>query len=162
MKEGMRMEIRAYRPADCAEMAALFDQTVHTVNARDYTPQQLNAWSAGTVDLAAWNRSFLAHRTVVAVEDGVIVGFGDMDGAGYLDRLYVHRDRQGRGVATAICDALEAGVRGTVTTHASITARPFFEKRGYRVIREQQVLRRGVALTNFVMEKPARPADEGR
>ena len=37
--------------------------------------------------------------------------------------------------------------------HASITARPFFEQRGYRVVRQQQVERGGVLLTNFVMEK---------
>lgn len=39
------------------------------------------------------------------------------------------------------------------TTHASITARPFFEKRGYRVVRAQQVERQGLYLTNYVMEK---------
>ena len=40
-----------------------------------------------------------------------------------------------------------------VTTHASITARPFFEKRGYHVVKEQQVERRGVVLINYVMIK---------
>ena len=78
-----------------------------------------------------------------------------MDETGYLDRLYVHRDFQGRGVATALCDALEAQTPAPrYTTHASITARPFFESRGYRVTRAQQVERRGVWMTNFVMEKP--------
>ena len=126
---------------------------MHTVNANDYTKQQLNAWATGTVDLEAWNRSLTEHFTLVAMENGIITGFGDMDATGYLDRLYVHRDFQGRGIASALCDRLEASVSGPVTTHASITARPFFEKRGYRVIKEQQVERRGVLLTNFVMEK---------
>ena len=147
------MRIRAYQPSDCAALAALFYDTVHTVNAGDYTAEQLDAWATGEVDLAAWNRSFLAHRTVVAVEGETIVGFGDMDGTGYLDRLYVHRDYQRRGVATAICDRLESCVPGRIVTHASITAKPFFEQRGYVVVRAQQVERRGVALTNFVMEK---------
>ena len=31
--------------------------------------------------------------------------------------------------------------------------RPFFEKRGYRVVKEQQVERQGILLTNYVMEK---------
>ena len=48
---------------------------------------------------------------------------------------------------------LEQVCAGVISTHASITAKPFFEKRGYRVIREQQVERQGVALTNFVMER---------
>ena len=147
------MVLRAYRPGDCPSLAALFYETVHTVNAADYTPDQLDAWANGKVDVSAWNDSFLAHRTLVAEEAGEIVGFADMDG-GYLDRLYVHKDFQRRGIASALCDALEGASEAAVfTTHASITAKPFFEKRGYRVVREQQVLRRGVLLTNFVMEK---------
>lgn len=147
------MFLRKYTPADCREMAELFYHTVHTVNAGDYTPEQRNAWATGSVDLEEWNRSFLAHFTLVAVENGQIVGFGDMDPSGYLDRLYVHRDFQGRGIASAICEALEETVPGPVTTHASITAKPFFESRGYRVVREQQVVRGGVSLTNFVMRR---------
>ena len=55
-----------------------------------------------------------------------------------------------------MCDRLEGAVQGDVVTHASITARPFFEKRGYRVVKEQQVERNGVFLTNFVMVKRRR------
>ena len=95
----------------------------------------------------AFDRPYLGTR--VAVEGGVIVGFADLGPDGYLDRLYVHRDWQGRGVASALCDALPAAR----TTHASITARPFFEKRGYQVLRAQQVERRGILLTNYIMEK---------
>lgn len=143
------MNLRPYRPADCPALAELFTQTVHTVNARDYTPEQLDAWADGQVDLAAWNTSFLAHTTLVAVEGGQIVGFADLGPEGYLDRLYVHKDYQGRGVATALCNALP----DARLTYASITARPFFERRGWRVVREQQVERRGVLLTNFRMER---------
>lgn len=90
----------------------------------------------------------------VAIENGIITGFGDIDDTGYLDRLFVHKDHQGRGVATAICDLLEQTVgTDTISVHASITARPFFEKRGYVTVLQQEVERRGVKLTNFVMEK---------
>lgn len=146
--------LRTYTSADCGEMAKLFYDTVHSVNARDYTEQQLGAWADGHVDLDAWDRSFLAHNTVVAVEEGTIVGFGDMDSSGYLDRLYVHRDYQRQGIATRICDELEKSVNGTcIRVHASITAKGFFEHRGYRVVKEQQVQRKGVLLTNYLMEK---------
>ena len=148
------MTLRDYTKTDCAELAELFYDTVHTVNAKDYTQEQLDAWATGKVNLEAWNESFQAHRTVVAEMDGKIVGFGDIDETGYLDRLYVHKDYQRRGVATAICNALEQNSNAAeFTTHASITARPFFEKRGYTVVREQQVERRGELLTNFVMRK---------
>ncbi len=145
------MYIREYEPADCSEIAALFYQTVHEVNKQDYTIEQLNAWAAGKVDLAAWNQSFLEHYTLVAVENGRIAGFGDIDETGYLDRLYVHKEHQREGIAAALCSRLEAHVQGNILTHASITARPFFQKRGYKVLKEQQVERQNVLLTNFVM-----------
>lgn len=149
------MLLREYKPADCAEMARLFYDTVHTVNLRDYTPEQTDAWATGQVDLAAWDASFRAHKTVIAEQNGEIIGFGDLDAeAGYLDRLYIHKDHQNEGAATAICDALESAAKTqTVTTHASITAKGFFQKRGYVVVKEQQVERYGVLLTNFVMIK---------
>lgn len=152
--EAARIELRTYRQEDCEEISRLFYDTVHSVNARDYTEAQLFAWANGTPDLAAWNESFLAHYTLVAVENESITGFGDIRPDGYLDRLYVRKDRQGRGIAGRLCDSLEQKfpVR-KIITHASITARPFFESRGYRIIREQQVERNGILLTNFVMEK---------
>ena len=148
------MQLRKYTPSDCAQMAELFYQTVHSVNAKDYTQEQLDAWATGEVDSQVWDKSFRAHRPIVATESGKIVGFGDMDETGYLDRLYVHKDYQGQGIASAICDELERFAAGkTFTTHASITAKLFFQHRGYRVVRKQEVIRRGVALTNLVMEK---------
>lgn len=147
------MLYRAYQSSDLEELTALFYDTVHRVNAKDYTQAQLDAWATGQVDLDAWDRSLQAHVSIVAVEGQVIVGFGDMEPTGYLDRLYVHADYQGQGIASGICVRLERAVPGDVVTHASITARPFFEKRGYRVVREQQVERRGIPLTNYVMVK---------
>ncbi|HIY16674.1 MAG TPA: GNAT family N-acetyltransferase [Candidatus Intestinimonas stercorigallinarum] len=148
------MILRRYQSRDCPILARLFYDTIHTVNRRDYTQAQVDAWATGQVDLAAWDTSLSAHHTLVAEEGGVLLGFADMAEDGYLDRLFVHKDHQGRGIATALCDALErASAAPRFTTHASLTARPFFEGRGYRVVKAQQVERRGVLLPNFVMEK---------
>lgn len=147
------MFIREYRLSDGKELAELFYNTVHTVNAKDYAKEQLDVWAAEQIDLKKWNQSFQEHFSIVAMDDGIITGFGDIDKTGYLDRLYVHSDYQRRGIATAICNQLEATVQENIMTHASITAKPFFEKRGYKVIKEQQVERQGIFLTNFVMIK---------
>lgn len=148
------MIVRKYIPSDCKYLAELFYQTVHTVNAEDYTEEQLDVWADGKVDLEKWDQSFTAHDTVVVVIDDVIAGFGDMDQSGYLDRLYVHKDYQRRGVASAICNALENAIEADyITTHASITAKPFFEQRGYKVMKRQQVIRGGISLVNYVMRK---------
>ena len=148
------MVIRRYQPSDCGQMAELFYQTVHSVNAKDYTKEQLDVWATGKVDLTRWGQSFSAHYTVVAILDNMLAGFGDIDETGYLDRLYVHKDYQRRGIATAICDSLEQAFEvEKVVSHVSITARPFFEAREYLVRKEQQVVREGISLTNYVMEK---------
>ena len=46
--------------------------------------------------------------------------------------------------------------RRPFVTHASITARPFFERRGYVMVEEQRVLRKGVCLSNYIMQKGIR------
>lgn len=149
----LKMIIRDYQPSDCKEITELFYNTVHTVNAKDYTKEQLDVWATGQVDLEKWNQSLQEHYSIVAIENEVIVGFGDIDKTGYLDRLFVHADYQGKAIATGICNQLEQTIQGNITTHSSITAKPFFEKRGYRVIKEQQVERQGIFLANFIMEK---------
>lgn len=147
------VEIRRYEENDCKALVDLFYNTVHTINARDYSSEQLDVWASGNIDLEQWNQSLKEHFTLVAVCDGIVVGFGDIDASGYLDRLFVHAEYQGQGIATAICNMLEVSVTGNIVTHSSITAKSFFEKRGYRVVKEQQVERNGVLLTNFVMIK---------
>lgn len=148
------MIIRKYRASDCNKLANLFYDTVHNVNKKDYTLEQLNVWATGKVDLGKWNESFLEHYTVVAIDNDKIVGFGDIDKTGYLDRLYIHKDYQRRGIATAICNELESKVNtAQISTNASITAKPFFRKRGYKIIKKQQVEREGIILINYIMKK---------
>ena len=151
------MELRKYKSDDCVTLAEVFYNTVHTINSKDYTKAQLDVWATGNVDISGWDKSFCEHYTIVAEINGIIVGFGDMDDNGYLDKLYVHKDYQNKGVGTAIVTELEKqavshGV-SRFTTHASITAKPFFESCGYSVIRENTVVCGNIELTNFIMEK---------
>lgn len=145
------MQLKPYQPDNLTAMLALFHRTVHTVNAKDYTPQRR----------ARWDQTLREHLSLLAWEGEELMGFGDIDlAAGYLDRLYVGADFQGRGVATALCDRLEQAAREAgcerVCSDVSITARPFFESRGYRVLQRQEVERQGVILVNFKMEKSLR------
>ena len=68
--------------------------------------------------------------------------------------MFVHKDYQGQGIASAVCDEPEKAVNiKTITTHASITAKTFFERKGYKVVKEQHAVRDGIALKNYLMEK---------
>lgn len=147
------IHIRRYKSDDVYNMAKLFYDTVHSINLNDYNEEQVNAWANGNVDLKLWDERYLNRYTVIAEDKDIMVGFGNIDKSGYLDMLYVHKDYQKMGIATMICNELEKQADNSVSVHASITAKPFFEKRGYIVIKEQRVNIRGVYLTNYVMEK---------
>jgi len=147
------MFVRGYQMSDCKEITELFYNTVHTINAKDYTKEQLDVWATGQADLEKWNQSLQEHYSIVAIDNKIIVGFGDIDKDGYLDRLFVHSNYQGKGVATAICNQLEQAVDGKITTYASITAKPFFEKQGFQVDEEQKRKANQMCLTNYKMSK---------
>lgn len=156
------MKLRQYRPDDLEQVAALFYDTIHRICIRDYSEEQVRVWAGAKERLLSRPDFFLSLYTIVATEKGAVIGYGNIDTSGYLDHLYVHSRFQRTGVASAICSCLEDHAKASrlprITVHASITAKPFFEHRGYRMIREQQVEREGVLLTNYQMEKTLFPA----
>lgn len=82
---------------------------------------------------------------------------GSVTDEGYVDVLYVHDQHQREGIAAHLMDKLEAYAARqhaeVLTTNASITARGFFERRGYRVVREQSNKLGDQRLINYRMEK---------
>ena len=71
--------------------------------------------------------------------------------------MFVHKDFQGKGVATVLLNEIEryataVGIK-RIMSEVSLTARPFFEKRGFVVEKEQKYKANKLSLTNFVMTK---------
>jgi putative acetyltransferase len=95
--------------------------------------------------------------TWVAVIGDTLAGFGDLQADGLIDMMLVHPGHQARGVASALLARIETAALElelpALFTEASITARPFFEARGFRVVRSQVAEVRGQCLVNFLMEK---------
>ena len=122
------MRIRRYEPDDLSQITALFYDTVHAVNAGRLFPGaagRLGRWRAGPGPLepvpAGGTIRWWRWRT-----EGLIVGFGDIDGTGYLDRLYVHRDRQGQGIAHGAAGPAGAGGGRARDHHPSLHHSPAF------------------------------------
>lgn len=153
------MLLRPFQLEDTAAVFQLFHKTVHSVNLQDYSLAEVEAWVPSTEpDLQKWGQRFLDQHTLIAEVNGQIAGFANLDEAGLnIDMVYTHKDFQGQGVATALVGSLEAQAHenGAIAINlaASITARPFFERRGYRYIRDNEVERKGVVLRNFIMRK---------
>lgn len=143
--------------SDTAAIATLFHDTVHHVNIRDYTLEQIHAWAPPDLNIDFWVKRLSQSITFVAEEKNQIVGFGNLESNGHLDCFYCHKDFQQMGIGSRLLATIEATARSrgmqTLTTAASITARSFFEAKGFRVITPQTVERRGQSLLNFIMEK---------
>src|ERR1700691_5582119 len=119
------MNIRKFQPSDLEAILELYHDVVHTIGAKYYNSEQVHAWApAEEIDKEKWIKSLTANITLVAEDQGKIIGFGDMSHTGYIDRLYVHKNYQGKGVALALFKKLEEEARklGIVelTTEASI------------------------------------------
>jgi len=115
------------------------------------------AWAPDVIDAQQWTRRFDNKAVWVADLNGVPVGFVDVARDGQIDMLYVHADHQGSGIASRLLRTVEvsAAKRGLLRlfTEASITARPFFERRGFRVIATQRVVRWAQEFVNYRMDK---------
>ena len=53
------MKIREYKSSDCKEVSELFYNTVHTINNKDYTKEQLDVWATNEIDLEKFNKSLI-------------------------------------------------------------------------------------------------------
>ena len=159
------LTIRSFKATDAPALRALKYTTIRQVNRKDYTEQQLLAWAPDEYDEADWLQRISAMNLLVATLDGVIVGFADVQDDGYIDHFFCHLDYQGQGIGKALMNEILAisqlkSVK-RLYSHVSITARPFFERYGFYVVREQQVDIRGKILTNFVMERLGADRGEG-
>ncbi|MEG5060647.1 GNAT family N-acetyltransferase [Microcoleus sp. A2-C5] len=151
------MKIRTYEISDTEKIVKLFYDTVHEVNIRDYTTAQVDAWAPADTDIEIWMQSLSSKFTFVAEEGDTIAGFGELETNGHIDRFYCHKDFQRQGVGKLIVTRIESKAQDLglkkLFAEASITARAFFESRGFMVIRKQEVERMGQKFINFVMEK---------
>ena len=120
------MYIRNYQKNDLKNIIFLFKETVHSINSKDYTQEQVKIWAPENIDEKSWHLSLLSHYTLVAIDKEKIVGFVDLDKKQGQISLY---------------------------SHVSITAKKFFLDRGYIVNKEQYVEKQNILFKNYVMEK---------
>ena len=146
--------------ADAEALRTLFVDTVKCVNLGDYTQEEVEDWASCGMDLSHWTRMLEVADYFIVAEHPVagMAGFVSLtEGCTYLHSLFVSKDFQHVGVATALLHAVErhAASEGQrcIHTEASITARPFFEHRGYRVEKAQMAKANRLRMRNYVMVK---------
>ncbi|MEZ9700175.1 GNAT family N-acetyltransferase [Vibrio sp. 10N.261.46.E12] len=151
------VRIRNYQVSDAKALWEIFFHTVRNINVRDYTQEQVEAWAPSGFDFSLWQKRMDGLQPFVAELDGQVVGYTDLQPSGLVDHFFCHHEYQGQGVGRALMEHVFAvgRVRGVSRyfSEVSITARPFYERMGFKVVNEQQVEMRGVTLTNYEMER---------
>ncbi|CAM3139381.1 GNAT family N-acetyltransferase [Vibrio diazotrophicus] len=149
--------IRDYREEDAPTLWAIHHYTIRNINVRDYSQAQIEAWAPDNFDLHVWQKRVDALNPFIATIDGVIVGYTDLQLDGLIDHFFCHHEFQGRGVGKALMNhVFNVGKQKDIKrfySHVSITARPFYERMGFSVAKEQLMEVRGQKLKNFLMIK---------
>lgn len=151
------LAIRRIGPDDAAALAALFYDSVHRGAREAYDTAQRRAWAPRVPESAAWRERLGDQTGFVAERNGAPVGFMTLRADGRIDLAFVAPDAIGQGVAKALYDEiLREATRADMSrlhAEASLMARPFFERQGWIVLAPETVVRDGVSIPRFRMEK---------
>ena len=151
------LKIRLFQSGDELALREIFFNTIRNVNTQDYTQKQISAWAPDNYDEAAWSERIQSINPFIATFNDVIVGYADIQIDGYIDHFFCHWQYQRIGVGKALFQKILTTAKSNgnerLYAHVSITAKPFFKHVGFKVIKKQQVVVRGQALTNYLMER---------
>ena len=150
------MKIRLAKDEDCVAIARLHRQTIRNVNSKDYTEDQVRAWSART-NANRFRNSAGKCKRWVAIEGDKVVGFCDHSLDGEFGGLYVHKDYIGKGIGSCLIKTAEDSLKKMgfkkVILKATVTAKDFYKKQGYKVIKKDLHSVNDKKLEIFVMTK---------
>lgn len=142
---------------DLAELQRLFVETITTVCTANYDEQQIKVWASSVDNKKRWHEVMTKQFVIVAQYGNKIAGFATLDNGNYLDFLYVHKDHQRQGVAQLLLDTIEAEAKrlnqNIIRSDISKTAKPFFERNGFKTLKEQTNIRQGIEIINYKMTK---------
>ena len=151
------LKISEYKENHLAELIELFLDVVHSVNAADYTQEQLDMWAPEQVDTEKWRNRIENNFVVIVENENKIVGFGELSPEGCIDMLYVHKDYLRRGIGKELLDLMVEKARELnileIFTEASITSKPFFESQGFKIVKKQVKTFNNVNFINYQMKK---------
>ncbi|WP_421716420.1 GNAT family N-acetyltransferase [Arcobacter arenosus] len=149
--------IEKYKSQDVEDLAQLFTNTIHNVNSKDYTKEQIESWAPTKIDYKKWKNRFEKTKPYIVKNNNKIVGFFEFENNGHIDCFYVHHNYQRKGVGnimmSKIINIAKEKKLDEVFAEVSITAKPFFEKNLFVVERKNIAIRDNVDLVNYIMTR---------
>ncbi|MDD3627448.1 MAG: GNAT family N-acetyltransferase [bacterium] len=151
---------KKFSKKDIHQIINLFIQTVWNINSKDYSRKQLEKWAPqeyDKYDVNEWIKRFSESKCFIVKKGKDIIGFGNVKQGGFLDMLYIHKDFIRKGIGKLILNAIEEQAMkddvNILRTDASITARPFFERMGWKVVKKQIIIKNKTQFINYKMKK---------
>ena len=147
------MKLKNYNSSYHEALLGLFYNTLKNVNIKDYSKEQILAW-AKALNVQEFDIKLKQNHTLIACKDREILGFASMkiqDDFALLEYLFISHKHQRQGIASLLCENVESKIKTPIITYASLSAKGFFEKRGYMCLKENKVQRSGIELVNFTM-----------
>ena len=152
------MRIRKARPEDAKEITQLVRDTIKKVNAADYTEEQIRAW-APTNKTNKYEQMIQEGRKIwVAVEDSEIVGMATLKThKNEVGGFYIKHNRIGTGIGKKLNERIEKEAKkegiNELKLWSTTTAALFYQKRGYKKIRNSYVEMNNVKVPVVIMKK---------
>ena len=136
------MLIRKFKDSDAVKLARMHRETIRTINNKDYSKEQIKVWPERST--AKRFSKYAKNRLIfVALDKNKIIGFTEYKD-NEIKALYVHKDYIGKGVGEKLLKELidisyKKGIR-KLKCMSTITAKNFYLKQGFKIIRKTKFL----------------------
>ncbi len=153
----MSVIIETAQEQHLSAILALFTLSVNELTKQDYTSEQRKAWTSSAKNQERWLQKIKDSHFLMACDNKELVGFASLENDQHFDFLYRHPNHPNKGIATLLANAIEKCAvqkrMRQISVDSSETALPFFTKRGYQMIRTQEISRHGITLKNYHLLK---------
>ena len=156
-----RPHLRWATDSDYTALGQIMYDAVHALPS-PYSEAQRRAWMPEPRQGEQWDARLDRQHIVIAEIDGQAAGFMSLQpqddaSEGYVDFAYILPAYRGSGLFAALYGWVEARALGAgmtrLTTHASLAARPAFERMGFAITAEEIVAIGAEELRRYAMAK---------
>ncbi|MEX2316146.1 MAG: GNAT family N-acetyltransferase [Pirellulales bacterium] len=149
--------IRRYAPGEEPALWHVYVEATWQCISRDYHPDLCERWAPHNKDMSEWAARLGEKNPWVAVVDGAVVAFAELEPDGHIDYFYGLPEWQGPGIGKVLLRRVEEDAKQSGLTRlfaeVSITAKGFFLAQGFVVAEARHNVIQGYPAPTFFMEK---------
>jgi N-acetylglutamate synthase-like GNAT family acetyltransferase len=152
------MRIRKAKIEDSKEISKLMNDTIASVNGKDYNKKQVKVWIAKNTFSKTEEKIKKRKNVFVIIDSSKIIGVGAIDvSEKKITGLYIKHTKQGMGYGKKLLKYLESYVKrkkvDKLKLESTITSFEFYKSQGYKKIRKISNVIEGIRLPCVLMVK---------